>query len=364
MKNNILSRNVIQYVNTILEIGIENNSSDIHIMYDDVEMEIKFRVDGILREIEELYLKIDKNILEKNIIEIISRIKILSNMNVAEKRKPQDGSFSFLFIKENLKEEYDIRTAFLPRGVGESVVLRILKNYLKNIKLETLGFTDNNIDKIKKMLNKKCGLILVTGPTGSGKSTTLNSMIEILNNGEKKIISIEDPIENKIKGIIQVQINSEIGVTFSEILKSSLRNDPDIIIISEIRDEITAEIAIRAALTGHLVIATLHTKDTVSSIIRLEDMGIPKYLVLDSIVGIISQRLVKREGKKIGRISINEVLYIDESVKKIIRESENSSKIKEKLLFLKEGQFTEFLEDINIKIEKKLISEKVKIEFF
>lgn len=279
-KNNIISKSVISYVNEILKIGIFENASDIHIKYDNVEgMEIKYRKDGYLIESSNLYENINKNLLEKNIVEIISRIKILSQMNVAEKRKPQDGSFSI-----SLKDKrYDIRAAYMPTFYGESIVLRILENYLDNVKLETLGFLPESIKLLKKILKRKHGLVLVSGPTGSGKSTTLQSMINKINDGKRKIITVEDPVEIKINGIVQVQINNEIGVTFSEILKATLRNDPDVIVISEIRDEVTAEIAVRAALTGHLVISTIHTNDAVSTIVRLVDMGIPKYLILDSL---------------------------------------------------------------------------------
>ena len=289
-KNNIISKSVISYVNEILKIGIFENASDIHIKYDNVEgMEIKYRKDGYLIESSNLYKNINKNLLEKNIVEIISRIKILSQMNVAEKRKPQDGSFSI-----SLKDKrYDIRAAYMPTFYGESIVLRILENYLDNVKLETLGFLPESIKLLKKILKRKHGLVLVSGPTGSGKSTTLQSMINKINDGKRKIITVEDPVEIKINGIVQVQINNEIGVTFSEILKATLRNDPDVIVISEIRDEVTAEIAVRAALTGHLVISTIHTNDAVSTIVRLVDMGIPKYLILDSLIGVVGQRLVQ-----------------------------------------------------------------------
>ena len=365
-------KNVISYVNVILETGIAELASDIHIKYDNEESEIKFRIDGILTEISKLYDKIGKQILAKNIIEIISRIKILSEMNVAEKRKPQDGSFTFIFNNEN----YDIRAAFMPTVNGESIVLRILKSYLENTELETLGFSEKSRANLEKILKRKYGLILVSGPTGSGKSTTLMSMINMLNDGKKKIITVEDPVENKIKGIVQVQVNEEIGVTFSEILKNTLRNDPDIIVISEIRDEVTAEIAVRAALTGHLVIATVHTNDSVSTVTRLEDMGIPKYLILDSLVGVVGQRLV---GKKCihclgegcekcrngynGRISVNEILIINEEVKNILKSENSNQEYKDRLKKLQNNEFVDFEEDIKSKIEKNLIFEKDVFDF-
>ena len=372
MKSSLVSNSTVSYVNEIIETGINERASDIHISFDETDgMEIKYRIDGILRESEKLYMKIDRKILSKNIIEIISRIKILSNMNVAEKRKPQDGSFSFL-----LKKKYNIRAAYVPTVEGESIVLRILENYLENTELETLGFSEKSIGMLEKVLERKFGLILVSGPTGSGKSTTLLSIIDILNDGKRKIITVEDPVETKVKGLVQIQVNEEIGVTFSEVLKSTLRNDPDIIVVSEIRDEITAEIAVRAALTGHLVISTIHTNDAVSTIIRLTDMGIPKYLILDSLIGVIAQRLVgkkcdycsgegceKCSGGYRGRISINEVLIVEDEVKNILKSENLGRKSKEELKKNAEKYFVDFDGDIRDKLTKNMIFEKDVYEF-
>ena len=372
MKNSLISNSTVSYVNEIIETGINERASDIHISFDETDgMEIKYRIDGILRESEKLYFKIDRKVLSKNITEIISRVKILSNMNVAEKRKPQDGSFSFL-----LKKKYNIRAAYVPTVEGESIVLRILENYLENTELETLGFSRKSIEMLEKVLERKFGLILVSGPTGSGKSTTLLSIIDILNNGKRKIITVEDPVETKVKGLVQIQVNEEIGVTFPEILKSTLRNDPDIIVVSEIRDEITAEIAVRAALTGHLVISTIHTNDAVSTLIRLTDMGIPKYLILDSLVGVIAQRLVGKKcsfcggegcsecsGGYRGRISINEVLILEDEVKNILKSENFGRKSKEELKRNAEKYFVDFDGDIKDKLSKNMIFEKDVYEF-
>lgn len=372
MKNSLISNSTVSYVNEIIETGINERASDIHISSDETDgMEIKYRIDGILRESEKLYFKIDRKVLSKNITEIISRVKILSNMNVAEKRKPQDGSFSFL-----LKKKYNIRAAYVPTVEGESIVLRILENYLENTELETLGFSGKSIEMLEKVLERKFGLILVSGPTGSGKSTTLLSIIDILNNGKRKIITVEDPVETKVKGLVQIQVNEEIGVTFPEILKSTLRNDPDIIVVSEIRDEITAEIAVRAALTGHLVISTIHTNDAVSTLIRLTDMGIPKYLILDSLVGVIAQRLVGKKcsfcggegcsecsGGYRGRISINEVLILEDEVKNILKSENLGRKSKEELKRNAEKYFVDFDGDIKDKLSKNMIFEKDVYEF-
>lgn len=380
-KNNLLSKDTISYLNEIIKAGFKERASDIHVKFDLLEgMEIKYRVDGYLKESQKLYEIVSKKILEKNITEIIARMKILAGMNVAEKRKPQDGSFSFLLNTKNTNKRYDIRAAYMPTVNGESMVLRILENYLKDTKLKTLGFSTQSIRMLNEILDRKYGMILVSGPTGSGKSTTLKSLINMLNDGRKKIITVEDPVENKIDGTVQIQVNQEIGVTFSEVLKATLRNDPDIIVISEIRDEVTAEIAVRAALTGHLVISTIHTNDAVSTLIRLVDMGIPKYLILDSLIGVISQRLVKKKCQKCmgescdecssgysGRISINEVLVLNQDVRNILKEDNHlGSETKNKLKMLNQKYanqkcFIDFVEDANEKIENGLISEREKV---
>ena len=379
-KNNLLSKDTVSYLNEIVKAGFKERASDIHIKFDLLEgMEIKYRVDGYLMESEKLYESVNKKVLEKNITEIIARIKILAGMNVAEKRKPQDGSFSFLFNIKNLNKRYDIRAAYMPTIGGETMVLRILENYLEDINLETLGFSNQSIAMLKEILTRKYGMILVSGPTGSGKSTTLKSLITMLNDGRKKIITVEDPVESKIEGIVQVQVNQNIGVTFAEVLKATLRNDPDIIVISEIRDEVTAEIAVRAALTGHLVISTIHTNDAVSTLIRLVDMGIPKYLILDSLIGVIGQRLVGKKCQKCmgegcsecsngysGRISINEVLVLNQDVRNILKEDNHlGSETKNKLKMLNQKSknqkhFSDFMEDADEKIEKNLIFEREK----
>lgn len=379
-KNSFLSKDTVSYLNEIVKAGFKERASDIHVKFDLLEgMEIKYRVDGYLKESQKLYEAVNRKVLEKNITEIIARMKILAGMNVAEKRKPQDGSFSFLLNAKNTNKRYDIRAAYMPTSGGETMVLRILENYLKDIKLETLGFSSQSIKMLNETLDRKYGMILVSGPTGSGKSTTLKSLINMLNDGRKKIITVEDPVESKINGTVQIQVNQEIGVTFSEVLKATLRNDPDIIVISEIRDEITAEIAVRAALTGHLVISTIHTNDTVSTLIRLVDMGIPKYLILDSLIGVIGQRLVGKRCQKCmgegcdecssgysGRISINEILVLNQDVRNILKEDNHlGSETKNKLKILNqkyENQkcFIDFMEDANKKIEKKLIFEREK----
>ncbi|CAM3143950.1 GspE/PulE family protein [Streptobacillus ratti] len=300
----------------ILELAISKNATDIHIREHDNVCKLELRINGNIHKIEDTH--------KLNVREIIARIKILSKLNVAEKRLPQDGAFTHVFKEK----KYDIRVATLPSNMGENVVLRILNSTLNDISLTSLGFDNDSISILKKACSKSNGLILITGPTGSGKSTTLLSLINILMKSKRKIITIEDPIENKIEDIVQVQVKEEIGLTFEKILRTVLRSDPDIIIISEIRDEITAQIAIRAGLTGHLVLATLHTNDSVSTINRLIDMNIPKYLILDSLLCILSQRLVFNGYK---RTCISEILEINDEIKKIFSNHFDKTTIEEKL---------------------------------
>lgn len=331
---------IISLVDEIIKYGINNKASDIHIRSFLDECILEYRIDGILNAIE---------ISKKNIsAELIARLKIMAKLNVAEKRLPQDGQISY----EYLKKEYDIRVAILPSINGENIVLRLLNTTLDDISLESLGFEKQKVELLKLACNKKNGLILITGPTGSGKSTTLLSLINILNNGKRKIISIEDPVENKVKGIVQIQVKEEIGLSFDNILRTTLRSDPDVIIISEIRDEITASIAIRAALTGHLVLTTLHTNDTITTFSRLMEMKIPKYLLLDSIICIISQRLIrldeydKRYINK--RICVCEMLYLTDDIKEIFNRYIDKTTIEKNL---KEYGFKNLEEEIVEKLK-------------
>ncbi|MDK9580553.1 ATPase, T2SS/T4P/T4SS family [Sneathia sanguinegens] len=329
--NVFISNNTILIVNDIISYGIKNKASDIHIRDYYGKCIIEYRINGLIKEYKNDY---------SNSVEIISRIKIMSKMNVAEKRLPQDGNITF--------ENYDLRICVIPTISGENVVIRILNSTLDDISLKALGFSTKSILNILKAICKSHGLILVTGPTGSGKSTTLLSITKLLNDGTRKIISIEDPVENKVSGIVQVQVNDDIGLSFPTILRSSLRSDPDVIIISEIRDELTAKIAVRASLTGHLVLATLHTNDCISSFARLIDMNIPKYLILDSILMIISQRLLNSsDDKKIkNRFMINEVLYLTEKEKDIFSKYTLNSDILENLKLL---NFKTMMEDASEK---------------
>ncbi|MEW8957345.1 GspE/PulE family protein, partial [Clostridium sp.] len=247
----------------------------------DKEARIRIRVYGILEE--------DRIINLKEYEGIISRIKILSSMDIAEKRRFQEGKIRFLYKGKN----YDLRTSIIPTVNGEKVVIRILKKGEEIKQLEDINYGEKVNITLKKMLKNQGGIVLVTGPTGSGKTTSLYAMINYLNEGKINITTIEDPVEYTLKGVNQVNINNSLGIDFSNTLRVTLRQDPDVIMVGEIRDEETAKIAVRAAITGHLVLSTLHTNNALGAFNRLEDMGVPKYLLYDSIKAIISQRLLK-----------------------------------------------------------------------
>ncbi|MGI6113897.1 MAG: GspE/PulE family protein [Mahellales bacterium] len=282
MDDDVNNAPIVRLVNSIIEQAVNMRSSDVHIEPLNEEIRIRYRIDGMLQNI----LTIPKNALSA----IITRIKIIGGMNIAEKRLPQDGRVQITSGNTNI----DLRVSTMPTVNGEKAVLRILDldNFL--FKREDLGFSKENLEKFDQLLKNPHGIILVTGPTGSGKTTTLYTMLAELNKIEKNIITIEDPVEYKIQGINQVQVNPKAGLVFANGLRSILRQDPDIIMVGEIRDTETVEIALRAAITGHLVLSTLHTNDAISSISRLLDMGIEPYLMASSMVGVISQRLLRR----------------------------------------------------------------------
>nr|WP_249316905.1 GspE/PulE family protein [Bacillus sp. FJAT-50079] len=273
---------VVRLVNQIISHGVTQRASDIHFDPMETELKVRFRVDGVLRT-ERSLPKHMQNV-------IIARIKIMGNLNITENRMPQDGR-----VKININfKPIDIRISTLPSIYGEKIVLRILdlSNALNN--LENLGFSEDNLHKFIQMIEKPNGIILITGPTGSGKSSTLYGALNRLNNEEVNIITIEDPVEYQLAGVNQVHVNDEIGMTFASGLRSILRQDPDIIMIGEIRDFETAQIAIRSSLTGHLVLSTLHTNSAVAALTRLIDMGIEPFLISSSLTGVVAQRLVRR----------------------------------------------------------------------
>ena len=273
---------VVKLVNTILESAYRSRASDIHIEPFRDKTKIRVRVDGDLIEQMEVSPDIHSS--------LITRLKILGGMNIAEKRVPQDGRFGFIIDQKQL----DVRVSSIPTVNGEKIVIRLLNASDNRIRqLTELGMTDYNYQMFEKILRSPHGIILVTGPTGSGKTTTLYAALSQLAKPKVNIITVEDPVEKQIDGINQVQVNTKAGLTFAASLRSILRQDPDIIMIGEIRDGETAEIAIRAAITGHLVLSTLHTNDAASTIVRLVDMGVAPYLVASSLIGVVAQRLVK-----------------------------------------------------------------------
>lgn len=273
---------VVNLLRSIFEQATQSNASDIHIEPDEHVLRLRLRIDGLLHE----QIIDDQKISQA----LIQRIKLMSNLNIAEKRLPQDGRFSITVNKHKL----DIRVSTVPVQYGESLVMRLLNQSDAALTLDQLGMPDDVHEAFQRVLHASYGLILIVGPTGSGKTTTLYSSLTLLNNADTKIITVEDPVEYRISRINQIQVNSEIDLTFANVLRAILRQDPDVVMIGEMRDKTTLEIAIRAAMTGHLVFATLHTNDTPSTITRLIDMGAEGYLIASVLRSVLAQRLVRK----------------------------------------------------------------------
>jgi MSHA biogenesis protein MshE len=273
---------VVKLLQTIFEDALRIQASDIHLEPCKEGLRVRLRVDGVLQE----------HIMpEKSIIAALSqRLKLMARLDISEKNKPQDGRFT---INTN-KKKIDVRLSTLPMNGGESVVMRLLTNSAEDLSLDDMGMDPDILDKFRQLISLPHGIILVTGPTGSGKTTTLYAALGELDAVKEKIMTIEDPIERELTNIVQTQVHTKIGLNFSDVLRSSLRQDPDIIMVGEIRDEETAEIAMRAALTGHLVFSTLHTNDSISTAIRLLDMGIKGFLLADALFGVLAQRLARK----------------------------------------------------------------------
>ncbi len=272
---------IIRVANVVVQQAIRDGASDIHIEPDRRKLRVRYRVDGVLRQEMELPKYIHPP--------LVSRYKIMSNMNIAERRVPQDGRIAIAF--EN--KEYDLRVSCLPTLHGEKIVMRILDKSSVLIGLDKIGFLPEVEAQIKSIISQPNGMILMTGPTGSGKTTTLYSILNKINNIEVNILTVEDPVEYQLAGISQVHVNRKAGMTFSTALRSFLRQDPDIIMVGEMRDLETAEIGVEASLTGHLVLSTLHTNDAPSAVTRLVDMGIEPYLISATIIGVLAQRLAR-----------------------------------------------------------------------
>jgi len=350
---------VIKLVNILINNAVKERVSDIHIEPEAEALRIRYRIDGILHEKHSLPKKLQNA--------VISRIKILSEMDIAESRRPQDGKISVKLENKDL----DIRVSTFPTVNGENVVMRLLDRSSILLGLKDLGFTKENLDIFSKMIQQPNGIILVTGPTGSGKTTTLYSALSTISSMEKNIITIEDPVEYELPLIRQTQVNVKADITFANGLRSILRQDPDVIMVGEIRDKETAEVAIQASLTGHLVFSTLHTNDAPSSLTRLIDMGLEPFLISSSLILIVAQRLVRQicpkckethtpseatlkdlgldvnakffHGKGcsfckntgfVGRIGIFEVLVLNEAIRKLVEEKDSADAIRKKALEL------------------------------
>jgi type IV pilus assembly protein PilB len=273
---------IVKYVNLLITQAISDRASDIHIEPTEHDLRIRYRIDGVLHEV----MKSPKSISGG----VTSRLKIMADIDIAERRIPQDGRLSV----QHQGRKIDLRVATLPTVWGEKIVMRILDNSTASMALSDLGFSDENFDRFKTSYVKPYGMILVTGPTGSGKSTTLYATLNIVSKPEINVITVEDPVEYRLPGINQVQVNAKAGLTFAAALRSILRSDPDVVLIGEIRDKETAQIAVEAALTGHLVLSTLHTNDAPSAVTRLTEMGIEPFLVGSALDSVLAQRLARR----------------------------------------------------------------------
>ena len=273
---------VVKLLQSMFEDAVQVNASDIHIEPDEKELRIRFRLDGVLRV---------QTIADRRIASaLVSRVKLRANLDISEKRLPQDGRTNIRIRDKNI----DVSISTMPVQFGETVVMRLLNPFAGVLSLEQVGMPKNLLERFRRLIHNPNGMVLVTGPTGSGKTTTLYAALSELNRPEFKILTVEDPVEYRLAGINQVQVNSRIELTFARVLRSMLRQDPDIILVGEMRDQETAEIGLRAAMTGHLVLSTLHTNDAISTALRLIDMGVEPFMAAASLRGIISQRLVRR----------------------------------------------------------------------
>ncbi len=275
---------VVRTVNRLIAQACEERASDIHLESQDEGVRVRYRVDGVLQDVNRL----DKDMS----LAVISRLKVMAGLDISERRLPQDGSFRF---SGSLGQAaFDLRVSTLPTVSGEKVVLRLLNSARSQLSLHTLGLADDDRARFERMLTQSYGMILITGPTGSGKTTTLYSAVGHLHHPTRNICTVEDPVEFRLPGITQVNVNQKIGLTFASVLRAFVRQDPDVLLVGEIRDYETADIAVRSALTGHLVLSSLHTNDAASTVTRLGEMGVEPFLIAASVVGVVAQRLVRK----------------------------------------------------------------------
>lgn len=375
----------VRIVNFIIDKALAQGASDIHIEPQENIVQVRYRIDGLLRKVTDFPKTLHSG--------VVSRIKIMSKLDISEKRLPQDGKF---FVRKN-GEQFDFRVSTMPSIFGEKVVMRILRVSAANQKLEELGFSNYNYKRLKHLISHPYGIVLITGPTGSGKSTTLVGILNEVKDMTKNIVTAEDPVEYTIEGVTQCQVNPEIGLTFPRFLRAFLRQDPDIIMVGEIRDRETAQLAIEASLTGHLVLSTLHTNTAAAAIARLVNMGIDPHLISVSLIGVVGQRLVRKlcsecrvqvepgravkaEGERLkklldvdftmeyiagegcpncrgegykGRTAIHEVLVVNRRIRQMIVEKASESEIEQAAL--EEGMITMF-EDGVLKVIQGITS--------
>ena len=353
---------IVRLVNEMLSQALERNASDIHVEPEETQLVIRFRIDGVLHE----YLSLPLS----DYPAIASRIKLIGALNIAESRLPQDGRTNFQIGHR----EIDIRISTIPIMNGESIVMRLLRKDAMKFDLRELGMNETLLGKFENLISIPHGIILVVGPTGSGKTTTLYSVMQQLNDRKRKIITIEDPVEYQLPGLSQMQVNPKIGLSFASGLRHIVRQDPDVILVGEIRDRETADIAINAALTGHLVLSTLHTNDAVGTITRLSDMGVEGFLIASALFGVLSQRLVRRvcpycrgtgsgpngrcrncggSGYR-GRTGIYELLQIDDELRGAIIAKRPSGEINE---IARRNGMIPLLEDGQSKVEQGITTE-------
>jgi len=273
---------IVRYVNSLIEQAIQSRASDLHIEPTESDMRVRLRIDGVLHEVDTVPRAVQSS--------LISRLKIMSNVDITERRVPQNGRITVQVRQRSV----DLRTATLPTVWGEKIILRVLDTGGVDLELRKLGFTDENYARFSSSFTKPHGMVLVTGPTGSGKSTTLYATLAAISKSTVNVITVEDPVEYRLPGVNQVQVNIKAGLTFAAVLPAILRSDPDIVLIGEIRDRVTAQLGIEAALTGHLVLSTLHTNDAPSAVIRLTEMGIEPFLVGSAVDCVLAQRLARR----------------------------------------------------------------------
>ncbi|MEL7485977.1 MAG: GspE/PulE family protein [Pseudomonadota bacterium] len=353
---------VVKFVNRLILDASELRASDIHLEPSERLYNVRYRVDGVLRPMN--------SIDTEKAMSVVSRLKILCHLDIAERRRPQDGGFSFPVAGRKI----DLRVSSTPTVNGESMVIRLLDKASAPQDLETLGFNAPHRRALSSLISKPNGIVLITGPTGSGKTTTLYTLLSQLADGRRKILTIEDPVEHALPGANQTQVNPQIGLTFASGLRAFLRHDPDVIMVGEMRDLETARIAVQAALTGHLVLSTLHTNDAPSAITRLVDMGIEDYLIASTVTGVAAQRLVPRicaacggtgldganacaacdGARRSGRIAVAEVLEIDDAVQRAIKHGATAQDIKSAAA---RQQFRTMVADGQTKAEQRLVSQ-------